>query len=426
MTTIIPEPTTAKREPGQLVEMAWDPITRIVGQPRHLHQDRLREQGSRRVPQHLVDLPRLLDLHEGQGSPRRPLHHQPHLRHLRRQPRHLLVLRAEHGLRRQAAAPRRVDRQPRRGRGIHVRPQHLPGEPGRRRLLREDGRRDQPERARQGREHRGAARRRARVPDHRRHHALAQPVQRRVLPRGAAGQPLDARDVLPHGGPPRAPVHAVPRRGRHRRDHPADDRLHDPADALRRVHEEGRAHARRPVRLLLRGAARLREGRPAPHPARLLGLLPGPRGVQLRLQGHGALGQRDVRHPGRGGRRQAGHPLAGGHQPRHPDPVGQFVLRRLDRPGDVRQDRSAGQPGGPAPPVEPAHQPAPAEAGHGRRQVQLGDVAALVRRQGPPGAGHRRRPAGPAVVDRAGRPGRHRLRQGDRPQRARSTCPRPR
>ncbi|MGB8506278.1 nickel-dependent hydrogenase large subunit, partial [Mycobacterium sp.] len=31
MTTIIPEPTQSKREPGQLVEMAWDPITRIVG-----------------------------------------------------------------------------------------------------------------------------------------------------------------------------------------------------------------------------------------------------------------------------------------------------------------------------------------------------------------------------------------------------------
>ncbi len=63
-------------------------------------------------------------------------------------------LRAEHGLRRQAAAPRRVDRQPRRGRRVHVRPQHLPGEPGRRRLLREDGHGDQPGRAGQGREHR--------------------------------------------------------------------------------------------------------------------------------------------------------------------------------------------------------------------------------------------------------------------------------
>jgi hydrogenase large subunit len=31
MTTIIPEPSHASRQPGQLVEMAWDPITRIVG-----------------------------------------------------------------------------------------------------------------------------------------------------------------------------------------------------------------------------------------------------------------------------------------------------------------------------------------------------------------------------------------------------------
>ena len=31
MTTIIPEPSQVKNEPGQLVEMAWDPITRIVG-----------------------------------------------------------------------------------------------------------------------------------------------------------------------------------------------------------------------------------------------------------------------------------------------------------------------------------------------------------------------------------------------------------
>src|SRR6201998_3588897 len=31
MTTIIPEPSHATREPGQLVEMAWDPITRMWG-----------------------------------------------------------------------------------------------------------------------------------------------------------------------------------------------------------------------------------------------------------------------------------------------------------------------------------------------------------------------------------------------------------
>ena len=60
------------------------------GQPRHLHQDRLQAEARRRVPQHLVDLPRLQHLHEGQGPARRALHHQPDLRHLRRQPRDLL------------------------------------------------------------------------------------------------------------------------------------------------------------------------------------------------------------------------------------------------------------------------------------------------------------------------------------------------
>ena len=187
------------------------------GQPRHLHQDRLRQGEGGRVPQHVVDLPGLQHLHEGQGPARRPLHHQPHLRHLRRQPRHLLLLRPEHGLRRAPAGPGRADRQPGRGRRVHVRPQHLPGEPGRRGLLREDGGRDQPGRARAGQPDRGPARRRPRLQDDRRHHAVAQPVLRRVLPRGAAGQPLHPGDVLPHGGPPRAPVHAVPGRRRHRR-----------------------------------------------------------------------------------------------------------------------------------------------------------------------------------------------------------------
>ena len=184
-------------------------------QPRDLHEDRLLAEDGRRVPLHVVDLPRLLDLHEGQGPARRALHHQPDLRDLRRQPRHLLGLQPEHGLRGAPAAPRRVDHQPRRGRRVHVRPQHLPGEPGRGGLLREDDRGDQPRRARAGQPHRGAARRRPRLPDHRRHHAGAQPVHRRVLPRGAAGQPLHARDVLPDGGPPRAPVHALPGRRRH-------------------------------------------------------------------------------------------------------------------------------------------------------------------------------------------------------------------
>ena len=138
------------------------------------------------------------------------------------------------------------------------------------------------------------------------------------------------------------------------------------------------------------------------------------------------VGPRDVRHPGRRGRRQAASPH---------DLVdinlgirillGSSYYDDWDRPGDVRQERPARQPGRPPAPVEPAHQPQAAEA-RPRRQVQLGDVAALVRRQGPPRARHRRRPAGPAVVDGAGRPGRHRLRQGHRHTACRSTCRRPR
>ena len=176
-----------------------------------------------------------------------------------------------------------------------------------------------------------------RLPDHRRHHAVAEPVHRRVLPRGAAGQPLDPGDVLPDGGPARPPVDALPGRRRHGRHDPADDRLHHPADALRRVHEEGRADARRPLRLLLRGAARLRAGRQPADPARLLGLVPGPGALQLRLQGHDRLGSQDVRHPGRRRRRQAGHHRPGRDQPRHPDPARLLVLRRLGGPGDVRR-----------------------------------------------------------------------------------------
>ena len=84
-----PSPKPNPHEARKLVEMNWDPITRIVGSLGIYHQDRFREPRGRRVLQHLVDLPRLQHLHEGQGPARRPLHHQPHLRHLRRQPRHL-------------------------------------------------------------------------------------------------------------------------------------------------------------------------------------------------------------------------------------------------------------------------------------------------------------------------------------------------
>ena len=78
-----------------------------------------------------------------------------------------------------------------------------------------------------------------------------------VLSRSAADEPHDARDVLPDGRPPRASVDAVSGRSGNGADGAAVHRLSGAADEVRRVHEEGRAAARRSVRLLLRGAAGL-------------------------------------------------------------------------------------------------------------------------------------------------------------------------
>ncbi len=80
--------------------------------------------------------------------------------------------------------------------------------------------------------------------------------------------------------------------------------------------------------------------------------------------------------------------------------------------------RPAGQPGRPASPLEPDDH-APAAEAQLRRQLHLGHVAALAapadRRA--PGPGHRRRADRPALVHGAGGPGGHRLHQGDRPER---------
>ncbi len=103
---------------------------------------------------------------------------------------------------------------------------------------------------------------------------VVQPVHGRDLSRGAADEPPHARDVLPDGGAPRAPVDALSGRRGHGADAAAVHRLPRAADEVHRLREEGRAAQRRPLRLLLRGAARLRAGRRSPHPARLLGLVP--------------------------------------------------------------------------------------------------------------------------------------------------------
>ncbi len=199
----------------------------------------------------IVDLPRLQHFHEGQRSARRPFHHQPDLRHLRRQSRHLFGLRAEHGLRHQTAGAGGVDHQSRRSRRVHVRSQYIPGQSGRGRFLRADGEGDQPGRLGKGPDDIGAARRRARLPHHRRYHDGAQSVLRRVLSRDASGQPLHPRDVQSDGGTARPSFDALSRRRRHGPIGAAVHRVHGATRALRRVHEEMRAAARRFVRFLL-------------------------------------------------------------------------------------------------------------------------------------------------------------------------------
>ena len=163
---------------------------------------------------------------------------------------------------------------------------------------------------------------------------------------------------------------------------------------------------------------------PAPHPARLLGRLPGPGRVQLQLPGHDQVGPGHGRHPGRRRRRQAGDQRPGRHQPGHPHPARPLVLRRLGRPGDVRDPATPS--GNPVDRRHPWNQ-------HTNPQPQKRDFDGKYSwvmsprwfdGTGPPGPRHRRRPAGPAVVDGPVRPGRHRPPEGDRHQRARSTCPR--
>ena len=101
-----------------------------------------------------------------------------------------------------------------------------------------------------------------------------------------------------------------------------------------------RADARRPLRLLLRGAAGLRAGGLPRHRPRLLGLLRRPGLRHLRLQGHDRVGPPAVRHAGPGLQGRADHDGPRRDQPRDPDPARLVVLRRLDQRADVRHART--------------------------------------------------------------------------------------
>ena len=299
-----------------------------------------------------------------QGSARRALHHQPHLRHLRRQPRHLLGLRAEHGVRDQDAAAGRVDLQPRRGRRVHVRPLDLPGQPGVRRLLRADGQGDQPEPARDGR-----ADARRRTPTIHGYRTIADimrsfnpftgDIYREALQMSRLTREMfclmEGRHVHPSTLYPGRRRH-----GRRRRSCspttwsrlmkfidfvkklvPLNDDVFDFFyEALPGYEEVGH-------RRVLLGC---------------WGAFQDPDVVRLQLRDHDRVGPRDVRDPGHRRRRRAGHHRPRRHQPRDPDPARQLVLRRLAERGDVRHARSARQSGRPAPPVEPDHDPQAAEA----------------------------------------------------------------
>ena len=176
----------------------------------------------------------------------------------------------------QPPAPGRVDRQPRRGRRVHVRPQHLPGEPRRastsaRRWSRETNPGVWEKAARTEAPHAEAHGYRtigdimkAVNPFEGEFYREALQVSRytREMFCLMEGRHVHPSTLYPGG------VGTVA-------DGPAVHRLPHPADALRRVPQARRADARRPLRLLLRGAPRLRGGRQAPHPARLLGLVPG-------------------------------------------------------------------------------------------------------------------------------------------------------
>ena len=95
-----------------VVEMAWDPITRIVGS---LGIYTKIDFGQSKV----VDCFSTSSIFRGYSifmkgkDPReRALHHESHLRHLRRQSRDVLVLRAADGVRRDTACTGRADREP--------------------------------------------------------------------------------------------------------------------------------------------------------------------------------------------------------------------------------------------------------------------------------------------------------------------------
>ena len=329
---------------------------------------------------------------------------------------HLLVPEPEHGLRRQAAEARRLRLQPGRVRRLHVRPRDLQRLHGERGLLRADGEGDQPERPREGGDR-----------------------PRPSTPRSTA----TGRSPTSCGRSTRSPASSTSRRcevarytremyclfgGRH--THPSTimpggcsanithQTMTDYYVRLMRYFEYCQAHradARRPLRLLLRGAAGLREGRLPRHEPRLLGRVRRPGHRRLRLPDDDRVGQAALRHPRHRDQRRARD-----HRPRRdqrddPDPARQLVLRRLgERGAPASREDPLGNPIDKNHPWNKTTIPKPQTA-RLRGQVQLGRLAADLRQADRHlrELRHRRRPVRAPVGDREGRPRRPRLPQGD-------------
>jgi hypothetical protein len=134
-----------------------------------------------------------------------------------------------------------------------------------------------------------------------------------------------------------------------------------------------------------------------------LGIVQRSRCLRLHLQEHDELGSRHVCHSGYCGRRQARDHGSGGHQPEHPHSAGQFLLRRVEEFTNVRQGRSSRKSSGQEPSLEPDNDSSAAEA-RLRWQVHLGDVAAVARQahRRSSGDGYRRRSDRPPLDDGAG------------------------
>ena len=185
-------------------------------------------------------------------------------------------------------------------------------------------------------------------------------------------------------------------------------RLPRPAGEVRRAPQAHGAPARRPVRLHVRGPARLRGGGPAAGAARLVGLVPGPRDVRLPLRPHGLVGTRHVRDA------RASWSTASWSPPtwsRSTSGCGSCSAARSTTTGPDGETFVTHDPlGNPVDQRHPWNQttlPRPQRRDLEPGQLHVGHVAPVARppHRRAPGPRHRRRPPGPAVGHRPGRPG---------------------